>query len=85
MHILSVFWHLVLFRDQALTDIIPLYKTMKKSTFSDSEEEVGLLMYYYILIVYFFIYTVHIQRIVVGFPEPTMLRNTVICASSYCM
>ncbi|KAJ3605895.1 hypothetical protein NHX12_027938, partial [Muraenolepis orangiensis] len=26
-------------KDQTLTDIIPLYKTMKKSTFSDSEEE----------------------------------------------
>uniref|UniRef100_A0A8C5BSI3 Pleckstrin homology domain interacting protein n=1 Tax=Gadus morhua TaxID=8049 RepID=A0A8C5BSI3_GADMO len=29
-------------KDHTMTDIIPLYKTMKKSTFSDSEEEVGL-------------------------------------------
>ena len=29
-----------LFRDQSLTDLMPLYKTMKKSTFSDSEDEV---------------------------------------------
>uniref|UniRef100_A0A667YZG0 PH-interacting protein n=1 Tax=Myripristis murdjan TaxID=586833 RepID=A0A667YZG0_9TELE len=29
-------------KDQSLTDIIPLYKTMKKATFSDSEDEVCL-------------------------------------------
>lgn len=30
----------VVFRDQSLTDIMPLYRTMKKATFSDSEDEV---------------------------------------------
>lgn len=32
-------------RDQSLTDIMPLYKTMKKATFSDSEDEVCLHIY----------------------------------------
>lgn len=32
-------------RDQSLTDLMPLYKTMKKATFSDSEDEVCLHMY----------------------------------------
>lgn len=32
-------------RDQNLTDLMPLYKTMKKATFSDSEDEVCLPMY----------------------------------------
>ena len=41
-HVLSVFSRSFHFRDHTMTDIIPLYKTMKKSTFSDSEEEVGL-------------------------------------------
>lgn len=32
-------------RDQSLTDIMPLYKTMKKATFSDSSDEVCLHIY----------------------------------------
>lgn len=32
------------FRDQSLTDLMPLYKTMKKATFSDSEDEVCLFI-----------------------------------------
>lgn len=32
-------------RDQSLTDLMPLYKTMKKATFSDSEDEVCLHVY----------------------------------------
>lgn len=32
-------------RDQSLTDLMPLYKTMKKATFSDSEDEVCLHTY----------------------------------------
>lgn len=32
-------------RDQSLTDLMPLYKTMKKATFSDSEDEVCLHIY----------------------------------------
>uniref|UniRef100_A0A7N6BY17 Bromo domain-containing protein n=1 Tax=Anabas testudineus TaxID=64144 RepID=A0A7N6BY17_ANATE len=32
-------------KDQSLTDLMPLYKTMKKATFSDSEDEVCLHIY----------------------------------------
>lgn len=34
-------------RDQSLTDLMPLYKTMKKATFSDSEDEVCLHVHAY--------------------------------------
>lgn len=36
-------------RDQSLRDLMPLYKTMKKATFSDSEDEVCLLVYVFTL------------------------------------
>uniref|UniRef100_A0A665VRH3 PH-interacting protein n=1 Tax=Echeneis naucrates TaxID=173247 RepID=A0A665VRH3_ECHNA len=32
-------------KDQSLTDLMPLYKTMKKATFSDSEDEVCFYIY----------------------------------------
>lgn len=47
-HIKNHFCSLLLFfffRDQSLTDLMPLYKTMKKATFSDSEDEVCLYIY----------------------------------------
>uniref|UniRef100_A0A4W6DDP4 Pleckstrin homology domain interacting protein n=1 Tax=Lates calcarifer TaxID=8187 RepID=A0A4W6DDP4_LATCA len=36
-------------KDQSLTDLMPLYKTMKKATFSDSEDEVCLHLYIFTL------------------------------------
>lgn len=36
-------------RDQNMTDIMPLYKTMKKATFSDSEDEVNKHSYFLLI------------------------------------
>lgn len=43
--ILSFFLLIHFSRDQSLTDIMPLYKTMKKATFPDSSDEVCSSIY----------------------------------------
>ena len=63
------------FRDHTMTDIIPLYRTMKKSTFSDSEEEVGLA-------VLAGIYYRCIHLVVMDFVNTQWLSNTLTRASS---
>lgn len=45
IHVLWQWGGCFFLRDQSLTDLMPLYKTMKKATFSDSEDEVCLHVY----------------------------------------